>query len=264
MAWIESHQELRNHPKLSAVCRTLSVGKAQMIGHLHLLWWWSMDYAMDGDLSKYDRQQIADASEWQGDAEKFVSALFACGFLDDKRGKAHIHDWFDFCGEIVIKRLRRKSDKRQKSADIGSRIAPENAESSPTVPDQTLPDLTKPTNGVGAEPQTAAPPALPVHPWLMGLELYEGDQKLRERIWKVDKAWMAAFPGVDIGALIKRLHAWELANPSRRKVDRVKFFNNRLASEQDRGGYRGASEGSRRAPNQHVTRESEKYAGVSR
>lgn len=154
MAWIESHQELRNHPKLSALCRTLEVEKATVVGHLHFLWWWCMDYAMDGNLARYDRQQIADAAEWKGDAEVFVTSLLKAGFLDLKRENIHIHDWFDFCGEIVNKRLRRKEEKRQKSADFGSRNSPNFAERSPTVPDRTVPNLTNNNTGAGI----SAPP----------------------------------------------------------------------------------------------------------
>jgi hypothetical protein len=117
-----------------------------MIGHLHLLWWWCMDYAMDGNLARYTVQQIADAAEWPGDAKQFVDSLVTCGLIDRNRGRGcRIHDWFDFCGELIHKRLRRQADKRQKSADIVRHFPPKSAESAPTVPDPTVPDPTKPT-----------------------------------------------------------------------------------------------------------------------
>lgn len=101
MAWIPSHQELRNHPKLKRAARIANVPAPTMIGHLHLLWWWALDHAPDGDLSRYDEWDIADAAMWEGDAEVFVMALKDCGpkgsagFLADGR----LHDWDEYGGK---------------------------------------------------------------------------------------------------------------------------------------------------------------------
>lgn len=148
MAWIESHQELRNHPKLTdarqklaAEIRTNPSERAQLIGHLHLLWWWCMDYALDGDLTRYTIQQIAEAAEWPGDPHHFVEALASAGFLDGRSGgvtgkRYLVHDWLDFCGELIRKRLRRKDEKRQKTADIVRRNPPKCRLPYRTVPNQ--------------------------------------------------------------------------------------------------------------------------------
>ena len=55
MAWIESHQELANHPKTKRFKRALGISTPQAIGHLHLLWWWALDYAQDGSLAAFSR-----------------------------------------------------------------------------------------------------------------------------------------------------------------------------------------------------------------
>lgn len=52
MAWLRSHQELARHPKVKRLSRQLNISLPQAIGHLHLLWWWCMDYAQDGDLTE--------------------------------------------------------------------------------------------------------------------------------------------------------------------------------------------------------------------
>jgi len=39
------------------------------VGLLHCLWWWCIDYATDGDLSRYDAEDIAIACEWEGDPD---------------------------------------------------------------------------------------------------------------------------------------------------------------------------------------------------
>lgn len=147
MAWIESHQELRHHPKLSAVCRTLSAKRSHMAGHLHFLWWWCMDYALDGDLTKYSKQQIADAAEWESDASTFVDALVSSGFIDVDKESMKIHDWIEFCGELILKRLDRRKAKREslgkRTADNIRRTAENGRNISPTVPNHTVPNHTK-------------------------------------------------------------------------------------------------------------------------
>ena len=51
MAWIKSQQVLREHPKLKRLARRLEVSVPAALGHLHMLWWWALDYAQDGDLT---------------------------------------------------------------------------------------------------------------------------------------------------------------------------------------------------------------------
>ena len=64
---------------------------------------------------------------------------------------------------------------------------------------------------------------------LRGLELYEGDVKLRRRWPSLLKAWGRAHPGVDIGAEVARAHAWEVANSTRRKKDKARFLGGWLS-----------------------------------
>lgn len=99
MAWIESHQELGAHPKTRKLAQLLGVHRMQVVGHLHALWWWALDYAEDGDLSRFDVADIALGAEWDGDPDKFVQALVECGtrggagFLDAVDEGWFIHDW---------------------------------------------------------------------------------------------------------------------------------------------------------------------------
>jgi hypothetical protein len=67
MAWIESHQSLGRHPKTKAAARALDISRVQLVGHLHYLWWWALDFAEDGDLSGIDPDDIAEEAMWDGD-----------------------------------------------------------------------------------------------------------------------------------------------------------------------------------------------------
>lgn len=115
MAWIESHQGLAKHPKTLKLARKLNISIAQVIGHLHLFWWWAMEYAQDGDLSHCDPEDIAIAADWPGDAGQFVESLVESGFVDRHNdGSLSIHDWHDYAGKLLE---RRKADAERKKKE---------------------------------------------------------------------------------------------------------------------------------------------------
>lgn len=93
MAWIESHQELGQHPKTKRFARILKISLPSAVGHLHFLWWWALDYAEDGDLYAYDAFDIEDAAMWEGDPEEFVQALLKCGYIEQAGDRYRLADW---------------------------------------------------------------------------------------------------------------------------------------------------------------------------
>jgi hypothetical protein len=119
MAWIESHQELAEHPKTKRLAKKLGISIAQTIGHLHLFWWWSMNYAEDGDLSNFDHDEIADAAHWESDPEEFINAMVNCGpgssrrFLEFEGDKLYVHNWQEYIGRLVEKREKNRQRKRK-------------------------------------------------------------------------------------------------------------------------------------------------------
>ena len=118
MAWIEAHQELRDHPKTKRAARLLGISRPQMIGHLLCLWWWCLDYAEDGNLSDFDAEDIADAAEWEGDADEFVAALINCGpadrpgFIIGDGDSLSIRDWSQYGGKYITKRNQGRDRQR--------------------------------------------------------------------------------------------------------------------------------------------------------
>ena len=102
MAYLQSHQTLATHPKTRKMARRLDASIPAVIGHLHLLWYWALDHAIDGDVSRFDPDDLADAAGWEGDPDTFVKALTDCGsggaagFLDPD---GHLHDWADYGGK---------------------------------------------------------------------------------------------------------------------------------------------------------------------
>lgn len=105
MPWIQSHDTLPQHPKTRRAARLAGVSVVEMIGHLHLLWWWSLAVAPDGDLSRFEAEDLADAAMFTGDAETFLRALTDCGpgdssgFLDGMK----LHDWAEYGGRYAAR-----------------------------------------------------------------------------------------------------------------------------------------------------------------
>lgn len=158
MAWIESHQALRDHPKVARLCRLLDCSRKEAIGSLHLLWWWALDNAEDGDVSDYDSLDLALAADWEGDPEQFVKALLACGpgsrdgFLADDGDRLVLHDWWEYAGKLVARRRldRERKAKQRTAAEQGVRRksdgqaaevseSPSATEQNPTQPNPTEP-----------------------------------------------------------------------------------------------------------------------------
>lgn len=117
MAYIPSHQTLRNHPKLKRLARRLDIAEVVAIGHLHLFWWWGLDYASGGSLAGKDALDIALGSGWERDETTFLDALIECGFIDAVDGGMVIHDWEEYGGKYQDKRDRDADRKRKERAD---------------------------------------------------------------------------------------------------------------------------------------------------
>lgn len=73
-------------------------------------------------------------------------------------------------------------------------------------------------DGVADRAEAATPEGL------RGLALYERDRTLCRRWGELLAAWEAAYPDLDVLAEVARAHAWEVANPARRKKDRPRFL----------------------------------------
>lgn len=159
MAWIESHQALGAHPKTRRVMQMLSVRRSEAVGILHLLWWWALDYAPDGDLRGYSEEDIAAAVEWEGDPSQLVDALVRAGgsqrpgFLDRGEHGLTLHDWDDYAGKLLDQKERnaermREARRQQRLIKEGARVphVPDTLHARVGLPDQpTGPDLTGPT-----------------------------------------------------------------------------------------------------------------------
>ncbi len=116
MAWVESNQEIGRHPKAKKLARLLGKNLPETVGTLHYLWWWALDFAQDGNLSKYEPADIADAVLWDGDPDALLEALKASGFIDDDDGVPRIHDWSEYTGRLFEQRAANAARMREARA----------------------------------------------------------------------------------------------------------------------------------------------------
>lgn len=117
MAWIESHQELGRHPKTRRLAKMLGVSRPAVVGHLHYLWWWAMDFAQDGDITEFDNDELAEAALWDGDSVDFFQSLASSGFIDTIKEPGQdtrhtLHDWDHYAGKLVAHR-KANADKQK-------------------------------------------------------------------------------------------------------------------------------------------------------
>ena len=112
-SWIKSYQALMDHTKTRKLARRVG-GVPMAIGHLHCLWWWCLDYAPDGDLTKHSAEDIAIAAEWDGDPQEIVRHLTECGFLDGNGAGLQVHDWWEH-GEAIIRQREENRDRARRS-----------------------------------------------------------------------------------------------------------------------------------------------------
>lgn len=101
-------------------------------------------------------------------------------------------------------------------------------------PAASPPISSEPTETTAETPLQKAPAAVGCVPEdLRGLALYSEDARLCGRWDELKTAWTTAYPGVDVLAEVRKAHAWETANPSRRKVQRARFLSGWLSRAQD-------------------------------
>ena len=111
MAWIESHQKLASDPKLFDLMTSLSISRREAVGLLHMLWWWCVDHAENGDLRRFNPSHLSLAMDWDPkDAENLVNGLVKAGFLEQEP-YFRISKWWKFSGRFMKQKYKDYPEK---------------------------------------------------------------------------------------------------------------------------------------------------------
>lgn len=84
MAWAPIPQRWVHSAELSRLRRATRLPVATLIGHVTLLWLWALDNAPDGKIPR-EPFVLADAMAYDGDADEWLDALIASGFVISTR-----------------------------------------------------------------------------------------------------------------------------------------------------------------------------------
>lgn len=143
MAWIESHQGLGSHPKTKRMMRKLNISAPLAVGHLHLLWWWALDFAQDGEITNYDSFDISDACQWAGCPNELLDALIEAKFIDVVNDRKYLHDWHIYAGKLIEIRNKDKERKRnsREKKHVSSGIPMDIQRTSIGIPTESIRDL---------------------------------------------------------------------------------------------------------------------------
>ena len=215
MAWLELHQQLRNHPKLHHLHSLVAPeGDIDLVrSKLENLWLWALDYSDEHGKIEFAKaaptpKYLSEISGWRGDPVAWMSGLVGSGWIDRDGNDLLLHDWEQYAGKYLA---RRAADARRK-ADERARLHPPRKERKASAP----------------------PPAeVAVPDDLRGLTLYEADKRLCSKWSYLLDEWRNAFPGVNVLNEVRRAHAWEVSNPERQKKDRLRFLYKWLSQAQD-------------------------------
>jgi len=110
--WLESHGNLARHPKTRRLMQRMGWTLPHTIGNLHLLWYWVLDFAPTGDLTRFDPDQLTqDLDLGNSTPEQFIEAMIQSGFLDSEDNVLRIHDWPEYTARSLRPKFRRHPDR---------------------------------------------------------------------------------------------------------------------------------------------------------
>jgi hypothetical protein len=142
MAWIELHQELRNHPKVLRLAEDIQQPCVFATGCLVNLWMWSAAYAQSGDITNFSDAEIDDACGVKI-GTGIRKALLKTGWVDQKNSKQLVHDWKKHGLKLLESNRERVRKHRERKALEGENEDYGNVTVTSTVPNLTnQPNLT--------------------------------------------------------------------------------------------------------------------------
>lgn len=102
------------HPKFRRLMMRLDLKQYEAAGLLELLWAMAAQFTDDGNLSRFDCEDIAAYLDWRGDAQKLVDTLVECRWLDRDESSVAIHDWHDHMPHFITERVRKREQRAAK------------------------------------------------------------------------------------------------------------------------------------------------------
>lgn len=229
------------HRKLRKLSGLLGISLQEAAGYVMFLWCEVIEQAPSGVLAAWDGDDVEHSAGWKGQRGRFADALRECDLLDVENDTLEIHEWAEHQGDLIQKREQwRDRQRKLRESRISHQVVTKVSRVTHASPILPLPSPSFPIppkeshkNDSCPEPSKTPLRADEIPKALRGLSLYETDRKLIAQYPALVMGWRVAYPGVDVEAEITKAHAWELANPKNRKINRPRFLNAWLAKAQD-------------------------------
>lgn len=117
MTWIRVDTALPRHPKVSRFAKAMGMSRHEAIGLLVDLWAWSVDYAEDGDITRYSGEELMTSLGAMPTAAlveiDLLQALEDSGLADRVRDKLVLHDWDAHQGQLIAQREKNRERQRK-------------------------------------------------------------------------------------------------------------------------------------------------------
>jgi hypothetical protein len=98
------------HPKVLELASLLDIPKYSAVGLLEMLWHFTAEFALDGDIGKFSDAAIAQALSYDGASTVLVSCLIHTRFLDMcECHRLRVHDWPDHADQTVRRVLAKRN-----------------------------------------------------------------------------------------------------------------------------------------------------------
>jgi hypothetical protein len=223
LPWFELDTDYHDSPKVEALKSRLRNPEADAFPSR--LYAYCYKHALDRFDPEVAQHVIEAAAKWRGRRGVLFDALFAVGVLERDAGKVVVHGVEERLAPHLAKREAdriRISEKRDKAATAlrqRSDVAQESRRHRGDVAGNRDRNRDKETPDQGETP-LAPRPVTPLVAFLR--ETYPD---IRDP-WKVEAAWIKAYPGVDLLVEAIKARAWEVSAPKNSRKDHGSFLNN--------------------------------------
>ena len=231
-----------NKAKFKKLRRRLGMSLKETVGLLDLLWFATIENAMQGDIGRLDNETIAIECDYDGCPDLLVKTLVDCGWMD--RCEVHrlvIHDWEGNAPNFVVANLKSRGLQFAKAV-CREQVAEEppakasRSKHPATKHNITTPNVTQRNQTKTTCPEPAAPERGPA------VSEFTFDVKGKPKTWPLPQAkldeWTETFePGISVRDELVKARQWCSDNPAKRKTARgmTAFLGRWLTRQNDLG-----------------------------
>ncbi|HNB58711.1 MAG TPA: hypothetical protein PK308_00260 [Phycisphaerales bacterium] len=119
MTWLRVDGKLPKHVKTTLLAQALKIRTREAVGLLVSFWNYVAEYHQDGDVTRCDWGVVAVLGEFpQARGTGIKEALIHAGFVDQEGRSLHCHDWDEWHGTLITRRIKdaaRKAEMRKKA-----------------------------------------------------------------------------------------------------------------------------------------------------